>query len=164
MKFCQWASILTQRLALYLLSAWGQKGWGHLLTARGLGVIGPHGGVISHPWGGGVGRPRGGCRRWLPTGRIRSPPLSCQHWVWEGWWSGTITKMVKGIDSWEFPKEQSLVEDKPESGTQKYSKCQTPPYEKNKLLLNEYLGDFMHFETLFFFSVEMGLTSPVPPP
>ena len=62
--------------------------------------------------------------------------------------------MVKGIDSWEFPKEQSLVEDKPESGTQKYSKCQTPPpYEKNKLLLNEYLGDFMHFETLFFFLV-----------
>ena len=32
---------------------------------------------------------------------------------------------------------------------------------KNKLLLNEYLGDFMHFETLFFFfSVEMGLTPP----
>ena len=60
--------------------------------------------------------------------------------VWEGWWSGTITKMVKGIASWEFPKEQSLVEDKPESGTQKYSKCQTPPYEKNKLLLNEYLA------------------------
>ena len=59
--------------------------------------------------------------------------------------------MVKGIGSWEFPKEQSLVEDKPESGTQKYSKCQTPPYEKNKLLLNEYLGDFMHFETIFFF-------------
>ena len=27
-----------------------------------------------------------------------------------------------------------------------------PPYmEKNKLLFNEYLGDFMHFETLFFF-------------
>ena len=69
--------------------------------------------------------------------------------------------MVKGIASWEFPKEQSLVEDKPESGTQKYSKCQTPPYEKNKLLLNEYLGDFMHFETLFFvFSVEMGPTRP----
>ena len=64
--------------------------------------------------------------------------------------------MVKGIDSWEFPKEQSLVEDKPESGTQKYSKCQTPPYEKNKLLLNEYLGDFKHFEMLFF--VEMGQT------
>ena len=52
----------------------------------------------------------------------------------------------------EFPKEQSLVEDKPESGTQKYSKCQTPPHmKKNKLLLNEYLGDFMHFETIFFF-------------
>ena len=47
--------------------------------------------------------------------------------------------MVKGIVSWEFPKEQSLVEEKPESGTQKYSKCQTPLYEKNKLLLNEYL-------------------------
>ena len=57
--------------------------------------------------------------------------------------------MVKGIASWEFPKEQSLVEDKPESGTQKYSKCQTPPYEKNKLLLNEYLGGFMHFQTIF---------------
>ena len=64
--------------------------------------------------------------------------------------TGTITKMDKGIASWEFPKEQSLVEDKPESGTQKYSKCQTPPYEKNKLLLNEYLGDFMLFETIFF--------------
>ena len=24
--------------------------------------------------------------------------------------------------------------------------------EKNKLLLNEYLGDFMHFETIFFFA------------
>ena len=53
-------------------------------------------------------------------------PLSCQHWVWEGWWSGTITKMVKGIASWEFPKELSLVEYNTESGTQKYSKCQTP--------------------------------------
>ena len=50
----------------------------------------------------------------------------------------------------------------PESGTLKYSKCQTPPCEKIKLLLNEYLGDFMHFETLFF-SVEMGLTHPQPP-
>ena len=157
MKFCQWASILTQRLALYLLSAWGQKGWGHLLTSRGLVVVSrPQGGDVGWPQGGGVGCPWG----------ASEAPLSCQHWVWEGWWSGTITKMVKGIASWEFPKEQSLVEDKPESGTQKYSKCQTlPPYEKNKLLLNEYLGDFMHFETLFFFffSVEMGLTPPPPP-
>ena len=70
--------------------------------------------------------------------------------------------MVKGISSWEFPKEQSLVEYNLESGTQKYSKCQTPPYEKNKLLLNKYLGDFMHFESLFFFSVEMALTPPPP--
>ena len=39
-----------------------------------------------------------------------------------------------------------------------------PPYEKNKLLLNEYLGDFMHIETLFlfFFSVEMGFFEPLP--
>ena len=74
--------------------------------------------------------------------------------------------MVKGIASWEFPKEQSLVEDKPESGTQKYSKCQTPPpYEKNKLLLNEYLGDFMHFETIFFFFfAENNFLKPPPPP
>ena len=43
-----------------------------------------------------------------------------------------------------------MVEYKSESATQKYSKCQTPPYEKNKLLLNEYLGEFMHFETIFF--------------
>ena len=49
MKFCQWASILTQRLALYLLSAWGQKGWGHLLTARGFGVIACRGGGVGHP-------------------------------------------------------------------------------------------------------------------
>ena len=67
--------------------------------------------------------------------------------------------MVKGIASWEFPKEQSLVEDKPESGTQKYSKCQTPPYEKNKLLLNEYLGDIMYLRA-YSFSVEMVLTPP----
>ena len=36
----------------------------------------------------------------------------------------------------------------------------------DKLLLNEYLGDFILFETLFFFffSVEMGLTqTPAPP-
>ena len=71
--------------------------------------------------------------------------------------------MVKGIDSWEFPKELSLVEDKPESGTQKYSKCQTPPYEKNKLLLNEYLGDFMHFETIFFFFAENDFLKPTHP-
>ena len=62
-----------------------------------------------------------------------------------------ITKMVKGIASCEFPKEKSLAEYNPESGAQKYSKCQTPPYEKNKLTLNEYLGDFMHFESLFIF-------------
>ena len=74
--------------------------------------------------------------------------------------------MVKGIASWEFPKEQSLVEDKPESGTQKYSKCQTlPQYEKNKLLLNEYLGDFMHFETIFiyFFFAENDFFKPTHP-
>ena len=36
-----------------------------------------------------------------------------------------------------------------------------PPHmKKNKLLLNEHLGDFMHFESLFFFSVEMALTLP----
>ena len=31
--------------------------------------------------------------------------------------------------------------------------CQTPPpyMEKNKLILNQYLGIFMHFETIFFF-------------
>ena len=30
--------------------------------------------------------------------------------------------------------------------------CQTPPYmEKNKLILNQYLGIFMHFETIYFF-------------
>ena len=30
--------------------------------------------------------------------------------------------------------------------------CQTPPpyMEKNKLILNQYLGIFMHFETIFF--------------
>ena len=56
-----------------------------------------------------------------------------------------ITKMVKGIASWEFPKEKSLAEYNPESGTQ------TPPFEKNKLTLNEYLGEFFHFESLFFF-------------
>ena len=41
-----------------------------------------------------------------------------------------ITKMVKGIASCEFPKEKSLAEYNPESGTQKYSKCQTDPHMK----------------------------------
>ena len=45
-------------------------------------------------------------------------------------------KMVEGIASCEFPKQQSLADYNPESGTQKYFKCQTSPlYEKNKLLL-----------------------------
>ena len=34
------------------------------------------------------------------------------------------------------------------------------PYEKNKLLLNENLGDFMHFETIFF--VENDFFKPTP--
>ena len=59
-----------------------------------------------------------------------------------------ITKKEKGIASCEFPKEKY----NPESGTQ----CVRPfPIWKNKLLLNEYLGDF---ETLIFFCVETGLT------
>ena len=156
MKFCQWASILTQRLALYLLSAWGQKGWGHLLTARGLGVI-------SRPRGG------GGCRPPAGVGGVGCPwgaseaPLSCQHWVWEGWWSGTITKMVKGIDSWEFPKEQSLVEDKPESGTQKYSKCQTPPIWKKQVAFKWIFRWFYAFWDPIFL-VWKWVWPPPPPP
>ena len=32
--------------------------------------------------------------------------------------------------------------------------CQTPPiWKKNKLILNQYLGIFMHFETIFFFFI-----------
>ena len=156
MKFCQWASILTQRLALYLLSAWGQKGWGHLLTSRGLGVL-------SRPEGGGaLAARRGGVS--AARGAHQKPPLSCQHWVWEGWWSGTITKMVKGIASWEFPKEQSLVEDKPESGTQKYSKCQTPPIWKKQVAFKWIFRWFYAFwDPIFFFRLEMGLTPPAPP-
>ena len=40
-----------------------------------------------------------------------------------------------------------------------------PPYEKNKLLLNEYLGDFMHFETIFFifFFAENDIYKPTNP-
>ena len=38
-----------------------------------------------------------------------------------------------------------------------------PPYEKNKLLLNEYLGDFMHFETIFFFLRKMTFSNPPTP-
>ena len=37
-----------------------------------------------------------------------------------------------------------------------------PLYEKNKLLLNKYLGDFMHFETIFFFA-ENDFFKPIPP-
>ena len=33
--------------------------------------------------------------------------------------------------------------------------CQTPPYmEKNKLILNQYLGIFMHFENFFFWKMD----------
>ena len=41
-----------------------------------------------------------------------------------------ITKKVKGIASCEFLKEKSLAEYNLESGTHKYSKCQTPPHMK----------------------------------
>ena len=34
--------------------------------------------------------------------------------------------------------------------SQKYSKSQIPHIEKNKLLLNEYLRNFRHFESIFF--------------
>ena len=47
-----------------------------------------------------------------------------------------------------------MVEYKSESVTHKYFKFQTPPHMKKQVAL----GDFMHFETLFFFSVEMGQT------
>ena len=115
-----------------LVISLGPEGVGSFADRKGVGGRRPPvgGRGVGHPRGwGGVGRPRG----WGTSaahGGHQKPPLSCQHWVWEGWWSGTITKMVKGIASWEFPKEQSLVEDKPESGTQKYSKCQTPPHMK----------------------------------
>ena len=48
-----------------------------------------------------------------------------------------------------LPKHYSFAEYNKESGTQKYFKCQTPTTKKNKFLLNEYLGDFMHGDTLF---------------
>ena len=39
-----------------------------------------------------------------------------------------------------------------------------PPYmEKNKLILNEYLGIFMHFESIFFFNLENGIFQTHPP-
>ena len=38
-----------------------------------------------------------------------------------------------------------------------------PPYEKNKLLLNEYLGDFMHFETIYFLNFLRKMTFSNPP-
>ena len=41
-----------------------------------------------------------------------------------------LFKMVQRIASSEFPKEKSLAKYNPESGVQKYSKCQTPQYEK----------------------------------
>ena len=59
--------------------------------------------------------------------------------------------MVKGIASWEFPKEQSLEETNQNLELRNILIVRPPPYEKNKLHLNEYLGDFMHFETIYFF-------------
>ena len=39
-----------------------------------------------------------------------------------------------------------------------------PPYmEKNKLILNEYLGIFMHFESIFFFKSGKRTFSDPPP-
>ena len=71
-----------------------------------------------------------------------------------------ITNMTKMI-----PQQHWLsAEYKPESRTQKYSECQTPQCGKNTLRLNEYLGDFIHFETQIF-GVEMTLPLhwPLPP-
>ena len=120
-----------------LVISLGPEGVGSFADCKGVGGCQPPAG------GGGVGCPRG----------ASEAPLSCQHWVWEGWWSGTITKMVKGIDSWEFPKEQSLVEDKPESGTQKYSKCQTPPPIWKKQVAFKWIFRWFYafWDPIFFF-------------
>merc|ERR1711867_288011 len=96
----------------------------------------------------------GGGRR-PPTGGIRNPPpvlptLSLGRLMkWNNYQNCQGDCLMR--------VSQGTVFGKPESGAQKYSKCQTPPYEKNKLLLNEYLGDFMHFETLFFFFLVGGV-------
>ena len=52
------------------------------------------------------------------------------------------TNMFKGIASCKWAKQLSLTGYNQESGT--YS------VNKNELVLNEYLSDFMHFETIFF--------------
>ena len=74
-------------------------------------------------------------------------------WVWESW---KILPMVKRkrIVSCEFPKQMSLAKYNPDSGTQKYSWCQTPHHMKKQVAFKcifRWFYDFMvTFETLFF--------------
>ena len=93
-------------------------------------------GGASHQHGRMSATKMGGCRP--PTvGGIDGPwrEVSCVAKIEKACEVEDNTKKVKSIASCELPKEKSLAEYNLESGTQKYSKCQTP---KNKLLLNEY--------------------------
>ena len=71
-------------------------------------------------------------------GRGIGSPLCDQHLVWEIWWIGIQCQNGRG-DCLMWVSQatgQSLADYNPESGTQKYFKCQTSPlYEKNNLLL-----------------------------
>ena len=68
--------------------------------------------------------------------------------VWESWlqtlqtWSRSLPHVSLWLSTNQNPELRNFLSVRP------------PQYGKNKLLLNEYSGDFMHFESLFF--VEIG--------
>ena len=67
-----------------------------------------------------------------------APKTHCDYYLFDIFFKSPMHNWQKIL----FPieKVQKLF------GSQKYSKCQTTTHiEKNKLLLNEYLGNFRHF-------------------
>ena len=113
--------------------------WGWLYTCYQPGAS--RGGVIGHRQGGG---------RRPPAGGIRSPPvlptLTLERLVkWNNYQNGQGDCLMGVSQGTVFGRVQPRI-----WNSEIFYVSDPPPYEKNKLLLNEYLGDFMHFESLFF--------------
>ena len=107
------------------------------------------------PCAGGVTLPAGGTDIPLRATPTHQGGTICdQHVVWESWLQTlqTWSRSLPYVSLW-LSTNQNLE-------PRNFLSVRPPYMEKNKLLLNEYLGDFMHFETLFFSENDLFQTHP----
>ena len=62
----------------------------------------------------------------------------------------TLPKWSRGLLHESFPRKSLWLSTTQNLELRNILSVRPPPYEKNKLTLNEYLDDFMHFESIFF--------------